>query len=116
MRAIYECNGAITPLVEELKENGYKYIIKAQDKFLSGWGGAENKKHVQIIACRTIEEKDKILRDLHNDNTMSYVNWHLLDKKNIYNFIRNKSYTIRNDWTRAFDTQEEKNRYMEGEM
>lgn len=86
-----------------LIDNGYKYIIKANDKFLSGWGYAENKKHVQLIACKTLDERMKIYYDLLADNSFNYVNWcSINDKKTINNFIRNKSYTIRNDWTRAF--------------
>ena len=83
--------------------NNYKYIIKAQDKLLSGWGLAKGKKHIQLIACKTIQEKETILNDLYQDNTMLYVNWMPIhDRKSIYNTIKNKSYTIRNDWTRCF--------------
>lgn len=75
--------------LKKLQELGYKYIVKAQDKFLSGWGlGAE--KHLQLIACKDINELDIIKRDLYND------------KKAIINATRNKSFTIRNDWTRCF--------------
>ena len=102
MRIICE-NDSIGYYLNELIANDYKYIVKAQDKFLSGWGGAENKKHIQLIACKTAEEKQKILIDLYNDKTMGYVNWYTItDRKGIYNTIRNKSYTIRNDWTRCF--------------
>ena len=87
--------------VNKLKEMGYTYIVKAQDKFLSGWGYAENKKHIQLIAVEDYEELQAILRDLYNDNTMIYVNWcYLSNKDSIRNYARNKSFTIRNDWTR----------------
>lgn len=82
---------------------GYHYIVKAQDDFLSGWGCAKNKKHIHLIACKTPQEREIILQDLHNDKQMKYVNWYSInDRKSIYNTIRNKSYTIRNDWTRCF--------------
>ena len=99
---ICETNGNLTENLKELEKLGYKFIIKAVDKFLSGWGGAQNKKHVQLIACKTSAELDTILADLYNDKGFNYVNWNYLsNKKAIYNFIRNKSYTIRNDWTRC---------------
>lgn len=102
--------------INELIENGYAYIVKAQDKFLSGWGYAENKKHVHLIACRTYDELQAILRDLYKDKSMSYVNWcYISNTKTINNYTRNKSYTIRNDWTRAFESNEAKRLYMEGE-
>ena len=86
-----------------LRMNGYKYIIKATDKFLSGWGNANNKKHVQLIACKTSGELTIILRDLYDDNSFNYVKWcDIYNHNTIMNFIRNKSYTIRNDWTRCF--------------
>lgn len=95
------CN--INETLKELKELGYKYIIKASDKFLSGWGYANNKKHIQLIACKTIEEKETILHDLYNDKSFNYINWYSIDDiREIKAIARNKSYTIRNDWTRCF--------------
>lgn len=89
--------------LQKLKDMGYKYIIKGQDKFLSCWGLSENKKHIQLIACKTIEERETIKNDLYNDKTISYVNWWTInDKDAIINATRNKTYTIRNDWTRCF--------------
>ena len=100
-------NENLTKNIKELQEMGYKYIVKAQDKFLSGWGYANNKKHVQLIACRDIEQLEKIKRDLYNDSTMNYVNWcYINDMQTIYNYARNKTFTIRNDWTRCFNDLE----------
>lgn len=96
---VCESNGDLH--LKELETAGYKYIVKACDKLLSGWGNATNKKHIQLIACKTEEERYKIYKDLISDKSFNYVNWYsITDKKNIYNIIRNKSYTIRNDWTR----------------
>ena len=86
---------------------GYKYIVKAQDKFLSNWDYANNKKHVQLIACRDRDQLEKIKNDLYNDKTMSYINWcYINDTETIYNYTRNKTFTIRNDWTRCFNNLE----------
>lgn len=95
-------NENLTKNLKELKEMGYKYIVKAQDNFLSGWGlGAS--KHLQLIACKDINELETIKRDLYNDKSMSYVNWWFINDINaIRNAARNKSFTIRNDWTRCF--------------
>ena len=82
---------------------GYRYVIKAQDKFLTGLDLSENKKHLQLILCKTPEERDLILKDLYNDKTFNYVNWYYInDLQGIYNTTRGKSWTLRNDWTRAF--------------
>ena len=102
MRTICE-NENIGYYINELITNNYQYIIKAQDKLLSGWGCSQYKKHIQLIACKTPQERETILQDLYNDKTMNYVNWYPIhDRKSIYNTIRNKTYTIRNDWTRCF--------------
>ena len=102
-KTIYERNSNIDKTLKELKELGYNYIIKANDKALSYWGYADNKKHLQLIACKTIEEKDIILQDLYSDKFFSYINWYYIDDiKQIKAIARNKSYTIRNDWTRCF--------------
>ena len=95
------CN--IDTTLKELKEQGYNYIIKANDKLLSGWGCATGKKHIQLIACKTIEEKYTILYDLYDDESFNYINWYYIDDiKQIKAIARGKSYTIRNDWTRCF--------------
>lgn len=100
-KMICESNNGL--YLKELEDLGYKYIIKGVDKFLSGWGGASGKKHIQLIACKTSEEREKIYRDVLNDDSFNYVNWYYItDKSSIYNAIRGKSYTIRNDWKRCF--------------
>ena len=96
-------NEDLTKNLKLANDLGYRYVIKAQDKFLSGWGLSENKKHLQLILCKTPEERDLILKDLYNDNTFNFVNWYYInDLQGIYNTTRNKSWTLRNDWTRAF--------------
>ena len=86
-KRIFKTNGAIKPVIEEAKEMGYKYIIKAKDKFLSGWGNSEHKTHVQIILCRTSKELNLILRDLESDKTFNYITWNYLEYNNLYNYI-----------------------------
>lgn len=100
---ICESNGDLKANINRLKDLGYKYIVKATDKMLSGWGGSENRKHIQLIACYDEFEKSKILHDVRTDNTFNYVDWNYMSNyKSIYGWTRGKSYTIRNDWTRAF--------------
>lgn len=102
-RTIYRVNSDITKTLKELKELGYNYIIKATDKFLSDWGYATNKKHIQLIACKTIEEKNMLLHYVYSDKSFNYINWYYIDDiKQIKAIARNKSYTIRNDWTKGF--------------
>ena len=109
----YEMEKSLRGYLEDFKELDYKYVVKAQDNFLSGWGYARNKKHLQLILCSTYEELQKIKYDLLSDNSMSYVNyWYVSDIKGITNATRGKSYTLRNDWTRAFTNQKDKDKYM----
>lgn len=105
MEKLYICksNVNLNEYLKILKENGYKYLVKGQDKTFSGWGGADGTKHIQLIACRDIMERETIYRDLQNDNSFVYVTWYKIDdKKGIYSAVYNKSFTIRNDWTRCF--------------
>lgn len=102
-KRICENNCDITKTLKEWKELGYNYIIKANDKVFSYWGKATNKIHIQLIACKTIEEKDMILHYVYSDKSFNYINWYSIDDiKQIKAIARNKSYTIRNDWTRGF--------------
>ena len=83
--------------IENLRDE-YKYFVYARDNFLSKWGCAENKTHVQIILCRDDEETVDILKRLTNDKTFSYVNWHILDYPTLCKTVKNKSFSIRNDF------------------
>ena len=90
--------------LNELNMNGYKYIVKTKDKFLSGWGNAGNKSHIQLIACKTQEELNTILNDVRSDKSFSYVNWYMIPTENdkLIKLSYKYSYTIRNDWSRCF--------------
>ena len=91
--------------VNYLSMNNYKYIIKARDKLLSGWGEAAGKTHIQLIACKTEKEKDTILKDLYNDKSFTHINWYMIpyESKKVIQLSYRYSYTIRNDWTRCFE-------------
>lgn len=95
---ICESNGDLRANINRLKELGYKYIVKATDKCLSGWGGANNRKHIQLIVCYDEREKDAILRDVRGDKTFNYVDWNYIDNySNIYGWTRGKSYNERGE-------------------
>lgn len=88
---------------DTLKEisKDYKYIIKANDNFLSGWGASTNKKHIQLILAKDEQEKERILHRLYTDNTFNYINWYPLNNKWYNNILalRNRyHYTLRNDF------------------
>jgi hypothetical protein len=91
-------------VLEYLKENGYKYIVKAGDKFLSGWGMSENKKHIHLIACKSAEDREKVYEFFkNNDSEFNYANWTTIDNKRaLHNFMVGKTWNIatREDWTR----------------
>ena len=61
-------------------------------------GYAGNKKHLQIILCKDKQEVYKILERLINDKSFSYVNWNLLDYQTLCRTIKNKSFSLRNDF------------------
>lgn len=99
MRIVKDSN--LTEHLKTLSDEGYKYIIKAKDTFLMGWGNGSKNGHIQLIACKTREEKEAIMQDLKNDRTMHYIDWQMIDQTNaIKRYTYGKSYTIRNDWTR----------------
>ena len=103
MKTIVE-NNNLGYWLNSLSMEGYKYIIKAKDKFLSGWGESENKSHIQLIAAKDEEEKSKILQDLYKDKSFQYVTYFIIPQENdkIIKLSYKYSYTIRNDWTRCF--------------
>lgn len=93
---------------ENLKENlkllenmGYKYIVKAKDTFLSGWGKSGPAGHIQLIAAKDIKELELIMNDLKKDKAFNYIDYQVISNyEAINNYIRRKSFTIRNDWTK----------------
>lgn len=96
------CNNELKEILEVAKEKGYKYIVKANDKMLSGWGCARNRKHIQLILCKTPQERLRIYNDVSCDNSFNYANWYSInDWETIRNLTYKYSYTIRNDWKRG---------------
>jgi hypothetical protein len=102
---LYMCeNDNLKENLQILIDNNYKYIVKCCDSFLGGWENNGYKKHIHLIACETVEEREKILADLRNDKFMKYIDWQPITAYNsIYAYTRGKTFTIRNDWTRAFE-------------
>lgn len=102
-KIVYICeNDNLKENLKRLENMGYKYVVKASDIFLSGWGLSSGKKHIQLIACYDENERQLVYKDLKNDNTLNYVNWYWInDYKGIYSATYNKTFTIRNDWSRT---------------
>lgn len=91
--------------LKELSKN-YKYVVTAKDNMLSFWGDSEKKAHYQIILCKDEKEKDWIMKDCQDDNTLSYVNWYPLTESYYTNILAKQNYytvSLRNDWTRIYD-------------
>lgn len=55
--------------------NNYNYIIKATDKFMSGWGVAKNTKAKSIVFCKTMEEVRHAIDKMQKDSFV-YCNWY----------------------------------------
>lgn len=98
---IYMHNSLIKEEIEECKNLGYKFFVKANDKFMPGWGLAKDKTHIQIVLCKNIDDVNKMMNYFKNDNSFNYANFGYLDYKTLYNCIRNKSFSIRNKWELA---------------
>jgi uncharacterized lipoprotein YehR (DUF1307 family) len=49
--------------------------VYATDKFLSGWGHAENKIHKQVAICQNWNEANKMLDGFGSDSSYKNVNW-----------------------------------------
>ena len=91
----------INDLRKDLLQHDFKFWVKAKDKFLSGWGCAENRTHLQIVAVRTREEVDKMLRYFRSDKSYSYATFGLLSDYSLNSIIKGNSYTIRTNYTVA---------------
>ena len=50
------------------------YYVTATDKFMSGWGLAENKTNKVIVVCNSIEEAEEVEVALHRRSEMKYIN------------------------------------------
>ena len=103
------CNNEdLRKYLDILEKAGYKYIIKVNDKMLSGWGCARGS-HVQLIACVDLNDYYFIKNDVLNYNSFNYFNYWLINyKKAIIQATYGKSYTIRNDWSRCYRNDETK--------
>jgi type I site-specific restriction endonuclease len=52
----------------------YNYVVKATDKFMSGWGCAENMTAKTIIFCETKEQAQRCISLM--DNSFKYIHWY----------------------------------------
>jgi hypothetical protein len=50
-----------------------KYFVRMTDKFLSGWGAAQGKRNVLVIACDTWNQADAIARAAHDRSDMQRI-------------------------------------------
>lgn len=58
---------------EEKKNMDNALIIRAKDKFLSGWGPCEGRTCYQVIVCFDQKTFYNIIDSLENDNTFSHI-------------------------------------------
>ena len=49
------------------------YYVSCTDKFLSGWGQAENKTSKFVVVCETLEQARQVERGMRQDSYLSYV-------------------------------------------
>ena len=50
------------------------FYVTMTDKFMSGWGHAQNRTNKLIIECDTIDQAEQIERTAHKRPEMKYVN------------------------------------------
>ena len=55
-------------------EKSVKYWVSMTDKFLSGWGMADNKTNKLVIECDSYEEALIVQNNAENRSEMKYVN------------------------------------------
>lgn len=65
------------------KEEKSKFYVTMTDKFLSGWGNAQNKKNKFVVECDSMEQAEKIYHSAERRSEMSHVSIAL--KKPNYN-------------------------------
>ena len=54
--------------------NTKKIYVTMTDKFMSGWGMAQNKTNKLIIECENWEQAQTIERNAHKRSEMKYIN------------------------------------------
>lgn len=90
----------IKQLKEQLINDGYKYIVIAQDDFLSNWGCAKGLKHYQLVVCKDFKECDKVLNYVKNDNYLKKVKCEYVSY--LDSILKSKkSFSIRNHFNLA---------------
>jgi hypothetical protein len=56
------------------KMKNQKIYVSMTDKFMSGWGKAQNKTNKFIIICDTMEQAETIERNAQKRSEMKYIN------------------------------------------
>lgn len=81
-----------------------KVYVTATDKFMSGWGRAENKINKLVIECDNYDEASLVHDKLLNRGEMKYVNIRMskpyYDKNNYYTSFIDKSDELSMHWYR----------------
>ena len=65
---------------KEFDFSDYKYIVKATDNFMSGWGCAENTKAKTILFCKDMQQVRKAIPLMKEDNFV-YCNWYNINQE-----------------------------------
>ena len=84
-------NAIKTVLGKEIEVTVNTYFVVMTDKYLSGWGGAENRIAKRIIICDNFKQAQMIKNGIENckdQNGMRYIN--ICDKVPYYNSKRYK--------------------------
>ena len=57
-----------------MSANSKKYYVSMTDKFMSGWGRADNLINKYIVECETYEQAETIERAASKRSEMKYIN------------------------------------------
>jgi hypothetical protein len=52
-----------------------QFYVWAIDRFLSGWGHAEGKTHIQVAECDNRKEVEKMMNGFGNDSSFGEPEW-----------------------------------------
>lgn len=77
---------------EELKS--YNYLVLANDKFLSGWGGSGSCGHVQVVLCKSRAEQVAAKEKIAADKTFNFVRCDFLSYFGKKSLRSDKSYSF----------------------
>lgn len=74
---------------EDLQD--YKIVVKANDKFLTGWGCSGIKGHCQLVLCKDYQTAVRIMYGMGKDKSLNYINYFYIKD---FKMVSGKTYSV----------------------